>query len=104
TAVAATKTTKPSAGSSAIGFPGGVGASDFGERRYSHHPATAPTAIAGKTINVNGTRILVARMPTRNSTRTYMTAVASAIPAGSAPAILPVPSRWASDCVTAVEL
>ncbi len=33
-----------------------------------------------------------------------MTALASAIPAGSAPPPLPDPRRWASDWVTAVEL
>ena len=47
----------------------------------------------------------LARIATSTMTRRYMTALASAIPAGSAPpADWPAPSRCASDWVTAVEL
>ena len=56
------------------------------------------------TIRANGTINRVASSATRTMTRRYMTALARAMPDGSAPLASPEPKRCASDCVTAVEL
>jgi hypothetical protein len=104
TAAMAMNSTKPSAGKSAIGLPGGVGASDRSARRYSHHPAPQATTNAGATTSRNGNSNRLARIATSRITRRYITALARAMPAGSAPPPCPLPSRWASDWVTAVEL
>ena len=85
TAAAATKAAKPSAGRSAMGFPGCAGASDFGALRYSHRPAPHATSTAGSSRIDTAGSARVANTAMRTGTRRYMTAVASAIPAGSAP-------------------
>ena len=62
------------------------------------------TTSAGATTMTKSVIRRVARTATRTTTRRYITALASAIPAGSAPPASPEPSRWASDWVTAAEL
>ena len=89
TAAIATKARKPSAGRSAIGLPGGAGASDAApcDRATSRRPRR-PSSPAAMIDRESGSATRVARIATSTMTRRYMTAVASAIPAGSAPARL----------------
>ena len=63
------------------------------------------TSAAGVRIIASGRKAKSAMMKVRSSTRIYITADASAIPADSVRRLLSAPrNRWASDAVTAVEL
>ena len=104
-AAPATATRKPSAGSSAIGLPMGRGvpvSAALADHRQLTNAMTAPTTSAGPIARAIGHNAGAASSAIRIRTRTYITALAIAIPAVNGPCS-PARIRAESDAVTAVE-